>query len=187
MERRLAKINKYPLTAKNFTYKPDKERLEAAPIASLSYEGSGAEGFAFAVQLYDEHLNLYAGNMAASFDYALLGDTVAKVADQITWLLQLMSNGQITIMSTVRRGLRGRPYSVELLLSEDPARLKPVVSLVNFAWRGKRPGLLSRRRVIVQANDALSGVAKVPASFFLYQRFPRGTVFAPVVPPIGRY
>jgi len=186
MERRLASVNKYPLTVKNFTYKPDKKRLEAAPVASLSYEGSGTEGFAFAVQLYDEHMNLYAGNMAASFNYVLLGDTPAKVADQITWLLQLMSNGQITIMSSVRRGLRGRPYSVELLLSEDPARMKPVVSLVNFAWRGKRPGLLTRHRITVQANSALTGVAKVPENFFLYQRFPRGTVFAPVVPPIGR-
>jgi len=186
LARRLAKVDNYPLTVKNFTYKSGKKRVPAAPVASLSFEGSGEDGFPFVLQIYDEHVNLYVGDIAATIGYCLIGATPATVADQLITLLRLLANGQISIMSAARRGWRGRPYNVEILLSEDPERTKSVTSLVNFSWRGCRPGMLGRHKVRITANDAVSGMVRVPDDFFLYGHLPKGTVFAPCVPPISK-
>jgi hypothetical protein len=169
LSRRLAKIDLYPLTPGNF------QKGELVYICHP--EG---KGFSFALRLHDAGADLQIEGMAATFPYELLGATPAAVADQLIVLLGTLSNGQISIL-TNRLGLYGRPFVVELLISEGSDRQQSVSGAVNFSLGSRRRSLWPHsKRVEQKFNYLIHGLVKVPEDFFLYRSAPLETQFAPV-------
>jgi hypothetical protein len=169
LSRRLAKIDLFPLTSTN---------LKNGELTYICHpEG---HGFSFALRLQEESFDLQIESMAASFPYELLGSTATAVANQLIVLVCLLANGQISIL-TRRLGMHGRPFAVELLISEGADRKQSVAGVVNFALGSRHRSFWPQsKRVEQKSNYLIHGLAKVPEDFFLFQPSPLETQFAPV-------
>lgn len=183
LERRIASVDRYPVNAQTFTIQQDEyQRLatdpepyeDEKPVAILDNNKKQSDKdlrFAFEFFQYGLEIHIEGGGLFACGWYDF--DSETDAVEQVVASMMMLSNGQITVLSTTRNG---RQCAAELLLKDQDSTIpRVIVTLDNYRWWWRKDDETGYEFDVLENNYPHDNV-KTPKNFFLMDYEPNGEI-----------